>query len=360
MIKLLAPLCLSLLLLGCGEAPTEPSPQEITTTTLPAAEPTSPLNVEAEQVVEKDQVQVTTEANPQLIDLDKLPQPTIVDAKLGGTNRQPAAPKGQPAKPATDGTDIPTPPKPDLKTSKPMVNKEVGQPDLAISTSQAPAAAPKAIVKADHSGWNTLLQRFVDPAGNVDYAAFKTAEGQLDAYLASLAATPPSTDWSRAETMAYWINSYNAHTIKLILDNYPVKRITDLHGGKPWDVKWITVGGKTYSLNNIEHDILRPRYQDPRIHFAVNCAAASCPPIPNKAFTADNLNTLLNSRTRAFIRNEAYNTLTDAKVEVSKIFDWYGEDFGDLRSYLNKYAVTPIPEGTTIGFREYDWALNKQ
>ncbi len=160
--------------------------------------------------------------------------------------------------------------------------------------------------------------------------------------------------------MAFWINAYNANTIKLILKKYPVKSITDLDGGKPWDVKWIKIGSKTYSLNNIEHDIIRPRYKDARIHFAVNCAAASCPPLPNKAFTAANLNSLLESRTRSFVRNSKYNTINDDAVKVSKIFDWYGEDFGDLREYLNKYAATEIPEGTEIGFAEYDWALNKQ
>ena len=85
--------------------------------------------------------------------------------------------------------------------------------------------------------------------------------------------------------MAYWINVYNAFTIKMIVDNYPVSSITKLHGGKPWDVKWIELGEKKYSLNEIEHNILRPQFKDARIHFAVNCAAQSCPPILNKAWT---------------------------------------------------------------------------
>jgi hypothetical protein len=372
MIKLLAPLCLSLLLFSCGEAPPEPAPEEITATTLPAADPTSPLKVEAGQIPEKDQVQVTTEANPQLIDLNKLPTPVIAADKPGKPLTLKAEPKVRVAKPATDGTNTPPPPRPDLKTAKTAVTIDASlftsvsptPPAVLMSGAKIPATAPEnappPVVKADHTAWNALLQRYVNTAGNVNYSGFKSAEGQLDTYLASLTTTPPTKNWSREETMAYWINSYNAYTIKLILDNYPVKKITDLHGGEPWDVKWIKIDGKNYSLNNIEHNILRARYNDPRIHFAVNCAAASCPPIPNKAFTAENLNSLMTSRTRAFIRNDIYNTITADKVQVSKIFDWYSEDFGDLRAYLNKYATTAIPAGTTIDFREYDWTLNKQ
>lgn len=194
----------------------------------------------------------------------------------------------------------------------------------------------------------------------MNYGGLKKDEEKLDNYLAELSKNSPESDWGRKESMAFWINAYNANTLKLILKNYPLKSIIDLDGGKPWDVKWINIGGKTYSLNNIEHDIIRPRYKDARIHFAVNCAAASCPPLPNKAFTAANLNGLLESRTKSFVRNSSYNTITAGNVKVSKIFDWYGEDFGDLRSYLNKYATTEIAEGTEIGFAEYDWALNKQ
>ncbi|OAV45017.1 hypothetical protein A3850_011190 [Lewinella sp. 4G2] len=218
---------------------------------------------------------------------------------------------------------------------------------------EIPPASPS------HQPWNTLLQRYVDDAGNVDYAGFKSSESELDAYLATLQETAPKGTWGRRASLAYWINAYNAFTIKRILRDYPVASITDLDGGDPWKVKWIEIEGETYSLNNIEHDIIRPRFKDARIHFAVNCAAKSCPPLPNKAFMAANVESLLTERTRAFVRNPAYNTIGD-EVAVSKIFDWYGEDFGDLRTYLNKYLPTPIPADVEIGFRDYDWALNKQ
>jgi hypothetical protein len=302
--------------------------------------------------MEKDVVHSTAEATPEHVNAEVTPAPEVFNV---GPVTKPSVTAIQPKQPRTDGT----------RTEAPVIKPS---PPPAFPASEtvttAPATAPttevpKRPVAPTHDAWNTLLKQYVNSAGNVNYTAFKKAEPKLDAYLAALAGNAPNSDWTRREAMAYWINAYNAATIKLILKNWPVKSIMDLHGGKPWDVKWIELGGKTYSLNGIEHDILRPQYKDPRIHFTVNCAAASCPPIPNKAFTPDNLNSLMDAQARAFIRNPAYNTI-GATVAVSNIFDWYGEDFGDLREYLNKYATVPIPEGTKIGFREYDWALNKQ
>lgn len=213
---------------------------------------------------------------------------------------------------------------------------------------------------ADHSAWETLLQKHVTVEGKVNYAGFKADKAKLQAYLDQLAAHPVQADWSRAEKMAYWINAYNAFTIKLIVDNFPVNSITDLHGGKPWDVKWIKLGDTTYSLNQIENDIIRPQFKDARIHFAVNCAARSCPPLLNHAWTAGNLERYLDQQTRAFINNARYNSIKAKKVSVSKIFEWYGGDFGNLVAFLNKYSETSIDNKAEVGFQEYDWALNKQ
>ncbi len=210
----------------------------------------------------------------------------------------------------------------------------------------------------DHSIWNTLLQKHVGKSGQVDYDGFKKDQAQLDTYLEELAQHPVQADWPRAHKMAYWINAYNAYTIKLIVENYPLKSIRDLHKGNPWDVKWIELGAKTYSLNNIEHDLLRPQFNDARIHFAVNCAARSCPPLANKAFTANNLEALLEQQTRKFINDPTYNDLDTDQVRISKIFDWYSSDFGDIQQYLNKYADKKIDESAKVTFQEYDWALN--
>lgn len=213
--------------------------------------------------------------------------------------------------------------------------------------------------KPDHSVFNALLNKYVSKAGNVDYAGLKSEVSKLDLYLADLSNNTIADNWSRNEKLAYWINAYNAFTIKLILNNYPLSSIMNLDGGKPWDVKWIQLGSSTYSLNQIENEIIRPQFQEPRIHFAVNCAAKSCPPMANKAFTADNLNALLESRTKAFINNTKYNSISATAPSVSKIFEWYAGDFGNLIDYLNKYTDVKIKSSANVTYKEYDWALNK-
>jgi hypothetical protein len=234
-------------------------------------------------------------------------------------------------------------------------------PPGAVSKNRLPPPPPPAEMIAsgrpNHSAWNALLQQYVSAGGQVNYSAWRNNMAPLEAYLADLAAWSPKGDWLRPEQMAYWINAYNAFTVKLMLDN-PTSSIQNLHGGKPWDVKWIRLGDRTYSLNEIENDILRPRYKDARIHFAVNCAAKSCPPLANRAFTAENLNRMLDQQTRNFINNDAFNTFAGGEARVSKIFDWYSSDFGDLRAFLSRYRSEPLGAETSIRFNDYDWALN--
>lgn len=211
-----------------------------------------------------------------------------------------------------------------------------------------------------HAQWNTLLQKYVDSKGNVNYSGLGSEQAALGSYLETLAAHPVQSDWPRKEKLAYWINAYNAFTLKLILDNYPTSSITNLHGGKPWDLKWIKLGDKTYSLNNIENDIIRPQFKEPRIHFAVNCAAKSCPPLLNQAWTADNLDRHLEKQTRQFINDSHFNQIQADRASVSKIFEWYAADFGDLTAFLNRYSNTALQEAATIAYLEYDWALNRK
>ena len=211
----------------------------------------------------------------------------------------------------------------------------------------------------NHDTWNHLLQSYVSSTGKVNYEGFRSSAAEFESYLNDLANNPPNASWSREKTMAYWINAYNAFTIKLIVDYYPVRSIKEIHNGNPWDVRWIKIGGKTYTLNNIENDILRPKYKDARIHFAVNCAAYSCPPLANKAFTEQNLNSLLEQQTKQFVNNAAFNSISANSVQVSRIFEWYASDFGDLITYLNKYSNTKIAAGTKVDYKEYDWKLNK-
>lgn len=216
------------------------------------------------------------------------------------------------------------------------------------------AAAPS------HAIWDELLRKYVNSAGRVNYAGLKKDMNRLNEYLDLLSKNPPQAGWSRAEEMAYWINAYNAFTVKLILDNYPVKSITDIHGGQPWKVRWIKLGSKTYSLDEIENGILRPKFKDARIHFAVNCAAKSCPPLLNQAWTAQNLESNFEKKAHAFVNNPAYNKISPANIQVSKIFEWYAQDFGDLITFLNRYSKVKIKPNAKVSYLEYDWALNSQ
>lgn len=233
------------------------------------------------------------------------------------------------------------------------------QVTLSFSTPDSAVQKTAAANAFAHAGFDSLLQKYVAEDGKVDYKGFKSDKAALDAYCRLLEENPVRDDWRREEKMAYWINAYNAFTIKLIVDNYPAKSILNFDGGKTWDVKRIKLGDKKFSLNNIENDILRPQFRDPRIHFAINCAARSCPPLWNRAYTAENLDSTLEIRTKSFINDPKFNTLTATKAGVSKIFEWYATDFGDLIKYLNKYANTQLKSTAKVTFREYDWGLNE-
>lgn len=210
-----------------------------------------------------------------------------------------------------------------------------------------------------HLGLDSLLQKYVSETGQVNYKGLKADKAALYAYCQLLSDNPVQDDWTREEKMAYWINAYNAFTLRLVADNYPTKSILNFDGGKTWDVKRIRIGDKKYSLNQIENDILRPQFKDPRIHFAINCAAKSCPPLWNRAYVPQTLDSTLDARTRAFINDPKFNAVGATKASVSKIFEWYAADFGDLKSYLNVFLNSPLKSNATVTFREYDWALNE-
>lgn len=210
----------------------------------------------------------------------------------------------------------------------------------------------------EHSMLDKLLQKHVSSTGSVDYKNFKKDEKTLDQYLTLLSNNPPAKSWSKNERLAYWINVYNAFTIKKILKNYPLKSITDLNDGKPWDEIWIKIGKKMYSLNNIEHDILRKEFKEPRIHFALNCSAKSCPIMLNKAYNPTELDKQLEKQTNNFINDGQVNQIDANNMKLSKIFEWYSADFGDVRKFVNKYAKKP--SNAKIAFKDYDWHLNEK
>lgn len=211
----------------------------------------------------------------------------------------------------------------------------------------------------NHDSFNDLLKTYVSPAGNVDYNGFKANWGKLRNYIKLLGEQTPTDAWSQEEKLAYWMNAYNAMTIDLILRHYPLESIKDIKS--PWDQRFWKLEDSWYNLNQIEHDILR-KMGDARIHFGINCASFSCPPLFNEAFTAASVDNQLEKLTRKFINDSSRNTITAERVEVSKIFSWFAKDFkteGSLIDYLNTYATTPISPSAKVRYKAYDWTLNK-
>jgi len=217
----------------------------------------------------------------------------------------------------------------------------------------------EARTKPDHYDMDRLLQKFVSADGSVDYAGIKADPMLLDEFIRELENYPIKDDWERNEKLTYWVNAYNVYTLKLIVDNYPLSKITDLENGKPWDKKWISLGGNTYSLNQIENKIIRPQFNDPRIHFALNCAAVSCPPLLNQAYLPSNIEKLMEQQTKKFINDPARTVIKGGEITISKIFDWYSDDFGNIHAYLSKYYSGSVPKAN-INYSEYNWALNKK
>ena len=208
-----------------------------------------------------------------------------------------------------------------------------------------------------HDAWHNLLQNCVSDKGVVDYQGLKDNKSELDDYCKMLSEVSPNENWSKEEKLTFWMNAYNAFTIQLIVTHYPLKSITQLDNEKPWDVKRIKIGGKKYSLNDIENNILR-KLGDARIHFGINCAAKSCPPVRNEAFTPENVDAMLEAATRSFVNNSQSNEIASKSIKVSKIFQWYAADFPNLVSFLNKYSDKKVNKSAVVSFQNYDWSLN--
>ncbi len=251
---------------------------------------------------------------------------------------------------------------------------------VAATTSVPASAAPASVLidnhwtqfgatpAVDHSSWNGFLASYVsrgaDGVNRVNYAAAKAAQGTLKSYIAALAATDPTT-LTRDAAMAYWINLYNAKTVDVILDNYPVQSIRDIGGGffsrGPWDEKVVTVSGRALSLNDIEHGILRPIWRDARIHYAVNCASIGCPNLRTTAFTAATLGSDLDQAARDYVSHPRGAEMTANGLVVSSIFEWYKADFGGtdagVIAHLAQYGG---PSGASSIYDDrYDWSLNE-
>ncbi|NNE28427.1 MAG: DUF547 domain-containing protein, partial [Saprospiraceae bacterium] len=204
-----------------------------------------------------------------------------------------------------------------------------------------------------HDLWGSLVRKHVSPEGKVNYKGFKKDSYLLDQYLSLISQSHPNEkNWSETERLAYWINAYNAFTIKIMIDHYPVKSIKDIRKGIPfinstWDVKFIEIEGQTYDLNNIEHGILRKQFSEPRIHFAIVCASASCPILRREAFTSEKLEKQLEEQSFDFINDTTKNLITsESKAQLSKIFSWFSGDFkiegASVIDYVNRYSSTKL------------------
>jgi hypothetical protein len=207
--------------------------------------------------------------------------------------------------------------------------------------------------------YGQILSSNVSSSGKVNYAGIKKNIEMLNQAISHYQENTPKSSWSSNQKLAYWINAYNLFTIKLIVDNYPVSSIKDIANGKPWDKKFIELDGKKMSLNDIENGIIRKQFNEPRIHFAVNCASISCPKLLNQEYTASNLNSLLEKQAKRYINDKNENTFTANSAQISNIFDWYKVDFdGGVIPFLNKYLAAPLPLNAKISYKEYNWNLN--
>jgi hypothetical protein len=228
----------------------------------------------------------------------------------------------------------------------------------------------------DFSAWDALLRRYLTPSpGGINlfrYGAVSAADrAELDQLVAKLAALPISA-YNRAQQLAFWINLYNALTVKVVLDNGPVASIRDIDispgffSDGPWDKKLLRIEGESVSLNDMEHRILRPLWRDPRIHYALNCASIGCPNLGTGAYGAKDMEARLEAAARAFINHPRGVRFEDGALVVSSIYDWFIEDFGGSEagvvSHLQRYAAPALAEKLAKHGRldraSYDWRLN--
>jgi Protein of unknown function, DUF547 len=253
---------------------------------------------------------------------------------------------------------------------------------VIFAASVTPAFAKSALVefkpvgsgRADHSAYDAILKQYVsvDSAGyaSVDYAALASQRANLESYLASLIAIDPR-ELSRAEAHAYWINFYNAKTLGLMLENWPVKSIRDINlggggffGKGPWSKKLMTIAGVELSLDDVEHRIIRPIFNDPLSHYALNCASYSCPNLMPRAYTAKNLKSQMVESATLYINHPRGISIKDGEITASKIFYWYAGDFGGkskLKAHWLQFAKPELAaqiEAASIGGYDYDWNAN--
>ncbi len=231
----------------------------------------------------------------------------------------------------------------------------------------------KASADVDHNIWDKLLRTHVSTTGKVDYKGFVKDKDKVDQYLQILSKTNVA-ELSKEERLAFWINAYNAFMVDLVIKNYPVKTVRDIKGsnkaanavrfGVFKDKLRYKVGGLQLDLETMEKEVLLKQNFDARIHFAIVCASFSCPRLYNEAYTGAKLEKQLEIQAKNFINDITKNNIMDAnKAQLSKLFDWYKDDFtkvgGSVIGYINKYAITKLNPKAKLSYFEYNWNLNE-
>lgn len=242
---------------------------------------------------------------------------------------------------------------------------------------QVPTNLQVSIDSIEHAAWDGLLRKYVDQQGYVNYQAWQNSRSDvdlLDRYLLHLSQANPSLNASTAAKFAYWINAYNAVTVRGILREYPTTSIRNhtakVVGYNIWHDLLLPVGGQNYSLDEIEHKVLRPM-GDPRIHFAIVCASIGCPPLLNRAYTAAQLDAQLDDNAKKFFADpEKFAVTPRGELKLSQIIQWFPNDFGadqaarlrTIAPFLPTPAARSLASGgrAKVSYLGYDWDLNDQ
>lgn len=254
--------------------------------------------------------------------------------------------------------------------------------DLALADNPAGLLSKAATgpgLRIDHSAWDRLLKQYVQPGADglnrIDYKAFQSAgHADLKMYISALQRVDMPA-LSRSGQFALLANLYNAMTIDIVLDHYPVKSIKDISlgggivatfTGGPWKAEVLTLMGRALSLDDIEHDLLRPVFKDARVHYAVNCASVGCPNMQTEAFTAEKLDAQLDAAARRYVNHPRAVRVSGHGIVVSSIYHWFKDDFGGddagVLAHLTKYAApelsASLKRATALSGHVYDWSLN--
>ena len=229
---------------------------------------------------------------------------------------------------------------------------------------------PVSCAAFEHQAWDQLLRKHVvvldgGKASQLSYAGMAQSRKALKSYLDGLSRVSEAEfrSWPRAGQMAFLINAYNAFTVEKILTRYPdIRSIRDFGRffGNPFKDEFFSLFGRKFTLDRIEHDTLRKEYRDPRIHYAVNCAAVGCPMLREEAYVAARLEQQLDEQAVRFLSDRTRNRVAGGRLEVSRIFDWFQEDFEPRETYFARYAaVLGLTGGVPpLSFLDYDWSLN--